>query len=454
MPVIHTGSRLGRYEVHEYLGQGSLGPVFRGYDPSSGSVAVKVLESLSEEGWSRFRTLAPALAALRHPNLVSVLDFGELGDEAYLILEYVQGGSLASRIRGGTLGRDGALWLLREAAAGVDHAHRSGFVHGDLHPGQILLGPDDHAFVADVGMGWLRRVSPAAPDAPPVDPAYSAPEQLHGDEPTTASDCYAFATIVYWLLVGRTPFAGRPEEVLRARLRSEPPPPSSSRPELGRRTDQVVLRGLAREPGARWQTCTQLIEALAEALRQDAAPTFAVGTVPPRRRPWPWALAGAALAALLAGALLTVFFRPTPSPSAVLQLSASVVPAGGSLVVSADHLPADQVGTIELTSDPVQIGVFQADGNGHVQRQVTVPAGTSPGSHRLSLCWQGRCPLGAPLTVTVPPSPTPSPLPSPTTTASPGPSPTSTPSPTPRPSPVTPTPLSPSPTPTAGGATP
>ncbi|HZV49415.1 MAG TPA: serine/threonine-protein kinase [Candidatus Dormibacteraeota bacterium] len=448
MPVIHTGSRLGRYEVHEYLGQGSLGPVFRGYDPTSGSVAVKVLESLSEEGWARFRALAPALAALRHPNLVSVLNFGELGGEAYLVLEYVQGGSLASRMRGGTLGQKGALWVLRGAAAGIDHAHRSGFVHGDLHPGQVLLGPDDHPFVGDVGMGWLRRVSPTAPDAPAIAPAYLAPEQVHGGEPTTASDCYAFAAIVYWLLVGRTPFEGHPEEVLRARLRSDPPPPSAVRPELGRRTDQVVLRGLAREPGARWQTCTQLIEALEEALRQDAAPAFVMGAFPRRRRPWPWALVGATLAALVAGGLVYFFYLSGGrSPTVGLQLSASVVPAGGSLTVSADHLPAGQVGTIDLSSDPVQVGVFQADPSGNVRQRVTVPADTTPGGHLLSLCWQGRCPVGAPLTVTAaPPSPAPSPSPSPTPAITPPPSPTPIVSATPSPSPLTPAPPTPGPT--------
>jgi serine/threonine protein kinase len=457
MPVIHTGSRLGRYEVHEYLGQGSLGPVFRGYDPSSGSVAVKVLESLSEEGWSRFRALAPALVTLRHPNLVSVLDFGEVGEEAYLVLEYVQGGSLTSRMRGGTLGREGALWVLRGAAAGIDHAHRAGFVHGNLRPEQILLGPDDHPFVSDVGMGWVRRVSPTAPDAPPIGPAYLAPEQVRGAEPTSASDAYALAAIVYWLLAGRTPFEGRPEEVLRAQLRAEPLPPSAIRPELGRRTDQVILRGLAKEPGARWQTCMQLVEALEEALRQDATPTFVVGMAPSRRRWWPWALIGGALAALAVGTLLYLYLsgslasRPT---SASLQLSSSVVPAGGSLTVSASHLPPNQVGTIDLSSDPVQIGAFQADRFGELQEQVTIPADTPPGNHLLSLCWQARCPVSAPLTVTaVPSSPTPSPTPTATPLPTLRPSPTPTASPTSSPPPETPTPtsLAPTPTPTTSG---
>ncbi len=454
MPVIHTGSRLGRYEVHEYLGQGALGPVFRGYDPTSGSVAVKVLESLSEEGWSRFRALAPALVTLRHPNLVSVLDFGEVGGEAYLILEYVQGGSLASRMRGGTLGREGALWVLRGAAAGIDYAHRGGFVHGDLRPEQILLGPDDHPFVSDVGMGWLRRVSPTAPDAPPIGPAYLAPEQVRGAEPTTASDCYAFAAVVYWLLTGRPPFLGRPEDVLRDQLHTAPPPPSMTKPELGRRTDQVLLRGLAKEPAARWQTCTQLVEALEDALRQDAAPAFVVGTTPPRGRRWPWALVGGGLAALVVSTLLYFYLASRPSVVS-LQLSTSMVPAGGSLTVSATHLPPGQVGTIELSSDPVRIGTFQADQYGDLQQQVTVPADTSPGSHLLSLCWQGRCPVSAPLTVTAvspPLTPLPTPTATPTPTPTPSPSPTSTASPTPRPSPATPTPVSPTLNPTVSSS--
>src|SRR5207302_5184360 len=139
---VGVGTRLGRYVVQEYVGQGALGPVFRGFDPAVGSVSVKVLSALAEPAAvDRFRVVAPQLVTLRHPNLASVLDYGEHEETPYLIVEYVAGGTLADRMRSPAVSQLGVVSVLEGAAAGIDQAHRGGFVHGALSPRQILLGP-------------------------------------------------------------------------------------------------------------------------------------------------------------------------------------------------------------------------------------------------------------------------------------------------------------------------
>jgi serine/threonine-protein kinase len=418
--------------VQEYVGQGAFGPVYRGFDPSVGSVAVKVLSSLSAPAAvDRFRVVAPQLVTLRHPNLASVLEYGEHEGTPYLIVEYVAGGTLADRMRSPAVSQLGVVSLLEGAAAGIDQAHRTGFVHGALGPRQILLGPDDHPFVTDFGLAPLRREAEAQV-AGPAEMAYLAPEQVSTGTATAASDRYAFAAIAYHLLTGRAPFDdfadGR-----EALLNLEPPPPSRRNPALGPATDAVLLRGLAKEPGARWQTCTQMTEALAEALRRDGpAAVVAPVAVPAARRrsPWPWIAGAVVVVALIAAAVLLWLANQPKAPG--ITLSSSTVRAGDPVTVSANHLPASQVGTIELQSASVQVGTFQADQNGNALQQVTIPASTSPGDHLLTLCWNGSCPASARLAVTER-APTPSPTPSPTPTRIPTPVPTPIPTPTPPP---------------------
>ena len=402
-----------------------MGPVYRAYEPTAGSVAVKVLQDLTDvESKERFRGLAPRLTALRHPNLVSVLEDGEHDGVPFLIVEYVEGGSLADRRRQGRISRQGVLWILRGAAAGVDHAHAGGLVHGDLQPRQVLLGPDDHPFVSDVGLASLSRPGRPADGAP----EYLAPEQVGGGEATAAADRYAFATIAYELLVGRTPFEGDADEVLDAQLRTAPPSPSRPNRSLGPATDEVLLRVLAKEPAARWPSCRQMVEALSAALSRDVG-RAAGAPGGARRGPWPLLVAvGVLLVAAIAGVAIWLATQQKPIG---ITLSSSSVRAGDQVTVSANHLPASQLGTVELQSGRAQLAVFQADQYGNVQVQVRVPEDTSPGDHLLSLCWSGTCPAGARLTVTErPPSPTATPTPTPTPSPTPSPTPTPTRSPT------------------------
>src|ERR1700730_12197937 len=119
---VETGSRLGQFLVHEYVGQGDLGRVYRADEPNAGSVSIKMLRGLADpDVKERFLRLAPRLVGLGHPNLARVLEFGEHSDVPYLVLQHVDGGSLADRIKSSSIDPSTALSMLRGVAAGIDH---------------------------------------------------------------------------------------------------------------------------------------------------------------------------------------------------------------------------------------------------------------------------------------------------------------------------------------------
>jgi len=406
--AVEAGTRVGRFVIHEYLGQGDLGLLFRARGPNASSVAIKILRSLSgARVRARFVVLARRLGGLRHPNMVSVLDFGEYDDAPYLVLQYVSGGSLADLLRYSSISQPAALWVLRGIAAGIDHAHHSGLVHGALKPQQVVLDDNDHPMVTDFGLTPLRWPRPdgVTVAVPQRNADYTAPELLAGGQPTSSADRYAYATIAYQLLTGRTPFLGEPHDVMNAQLDAEPPPPSSVNPALNAELDAVLLRGLAKDPRARWQSCGEMVEALAGAV-SPAGPSFSVPrddppARPPRSAPRPagpapgrppgWRLGLAALAgaALLVGA--TVAWVAGQPRVVTILLSASAVHVGESFEVTATNVPAHQTGMIELHSDPEQIGTFKADQDGAVRVEVMVPEDTPAGQHVVTLCWEDGC---------------------------------------------------------------
>src|SRR3981081_656923 len=159
---IRPGTVVDRYEVQEYLGLTAAGPAYRGYDRShSRSVTIVGLEDLSSpETRERFTSEAPKLAALRHPNMVEVVGFGESQEVPYLVYDQVHGGSLPDLVRGRGLGRDEAVHLLGGIAGAVDEAHRAGVLHGDLEPSNVLLSASGEPLVTGFGVAPLLPREP------------------------------------------------------------------------------------------------------------------------------------------------------------------------------------------------------------------------------------------------------------------------------------------------------
>lgn len=266
--AVEAGTLVDTFLVSEYIGHGRLGAVYRACDSSTGWVAVKVLHRLSDPASRQsFAELAPELIKVTHTNLVRLHGHGERDGVPYLIEEYVQGETLADRFHRATVRRQAIVQILRGVAAGLDHAHGHGLLHGNLRPAQILLRAyDQQPVITDVGLAAMRRAQGMVIGAADGIAEYLAPEQVRGGRVTDASDRYALAAIAYQLLVDRPPFEGELEAVLAAHVSATPKPPSQRNRTLPAALDEVLIRGLARDPAARWPSCTDMVTATALAL--------------------------------------------------------------------------------------------------------------------------------------------------------------------------------------------
>jgi serine/threonine protein kinase len=450
-----------------------MGLVYRAYHVQlQRTGAVKVLQGLAPDPdtTSRFRHEAQAIAQMRHPNIVNVYDFGEHDGVPYMIIEYVPGGSLANRLANGPLDIATALKYLRGIAAGLDHAHALGIVHRDVKPANVLLEKDDTPVLADFGLAKLLQGSSlkSMTGVTTGTPAYMAPEQVTGTKVGPAADRYALATIAYEMLTGVIPFDGDGlMELLYAHVHREPPPPSTRNKTLGPRVDAVIMRGLAKDPGARWESCTAMIDALDAALTRRPEPAVTRTVVMAPAAPAATAFSEAAVEApsymdteqqsdpiavaypspppvrarrshrgrnaiLIAAALIVLLIIGIAGylsgrPSLIVSVTPSTVAAGDSVLLSASNLPANQTGEIRMHS-AVQVFPFRADSYGNVRQYITVPRDAGIGGHTVQVCWASSCRLTAILHVL---EPAPLVTPSPSTTASPtaSPNPGATPSP-------------------------
>ncbi len=476
-----------------------MGVVYRAYHVQlERTGAVKVLQGLAPDtdSTARFRHEAQAIAQMRHPNIVNVFDFGEYEGTPYMIIEYVPGGSLASRMKQGSMDTASALKYLRGMAAGLDYAHSLGIVHRDVKPANVLLEKDESPVIADFGLVKLMQSTSlrSMTGVTTGTPAYMSPEQVTGSKVGPPADRYSLATIAYEMLTGSIPFDGEGlMEVLYAQVHRDPPLPSARNSSLSPQVDAVVMRGLAKDPAARWESCTAFVDALAAALVAKAEPGVArtvmmapavASTIPlaspaagapvaiaPRvdavnpsatvAVPYPApaqpvakkksrkglfaAIAAAVLVVLLILGLIVIAATPT------LSLSSSTVRAGDTVVVNASHLPANQIGEIQLLS-VVHTFPFHANSSGNVSVPIVVPRTIGAGDHTVRLCWSSSCRASKTLHVIEPVAfVTPAPGSTPSTAPGASPTPGSTPvagtSPSPHPSPIASPIASPIPTP-------
>ena len=308
-----------RYRNPELIARGGMGEVYRAEDADLARVvAVKLLAGRfadNEAIRGRFTREALAVARLSHaPSTVTIFDVGEHGGRPYIVMEYLAGGSLADRLE-----RDGAqpvgrvLEWLGQAAAALDAAHSNGIVHRDVKPANLLLDDHERVKVADFGVASAADLGSHTETGTVVGTAgYLAPEQARGERATPASDLYALAVVAFELLTGRRPFERESSTAeAMAHVSAPIPPASDSNPQLPRELDDVLARGLAKEPEHRFATAADFVDALRDALDREAGTTrvAAIAPVPParsrRRMPLLLLLLGAALVAgVLAAALL------------------------------------------------------------------------------------------------------------------------------------------------------
>ena len=266
-----VGYTLGGYRIEEEIGQGKAARVYRAYQAQLDRwVALKVLKTSNagdQEFLARFRREARAIAALRHPNILTIYDYGEEGGYAYIVMEHVPGGPLRVRLTGQPLEWPDAATLIIPVGRALAYAHSRGIVHRDVKPANILLANADWPLLADFGL--VKVVGgPGTITQPGVSigtPTYFSPEQAAGDEVDHRSDIYSLGILLFEVLTGHLPFeGGTPFEAMIRRLREPPIPPRHLNPLITPQLQDITLRALAREPEERYPTMQAMVDELAK----------------------------------------------------------------------------------------------------------------------------------------------------------------------------------------------
>jgi len=281
MAAILTGTTLGGYIIHEELGQGGMATVYRARQLSMDrDVAIKVLpEQFTAQvpSLERFRQEAAIVARLEHRAIVPVHDFGEHEGVPYLVMRYMDGGSVDDLLADGPLAPERALAILDQIGPALDYAHREGVLHRDLKPSNILLDANGDAFLTDFGIARILRSTnkPLTTSGVVGTPSYMSPEQAQGHELDGRSDVYALGVVVFELLTGRRPFEGEtPYSVAVKHVTEAPPSPCGINPRLPQTVEAVLFRALAKDRAQRYQTAAELAAALTQVFR--AAPAIPV----------------------------------------------------------------------------------------------------------------------------------------------------------------------------------
>src|SRR5579864_9387740 len=277
--AILLGKRLGPYEILSAIGAGGMGEVYRARDTRLDRiVAIKVLPTHlanRSELRERFEREARTIASLNHPHICTLFDIGQQDGIEFLVMEYIEGETLAQRLAKGPLPLEQVLRYAIEIADALDKAHRKGITHRDLKPGNIMLTKSGTKLL-DFGLAKLaQEAAPVTSDSqlPTMkDPItaqgtilgtlqYMAPEQVEGkmDQIDARTDIFAFGVVVYEMATGKKAFEGKTQASLIAKiLETDPPPLSSLQPMTPPALDRVVKRCLAKEPDDRWQSARDL----------------------------------------------------------------------------------------------------------------------------------------------------------------------------------------------------
>ena len=268
-----VGQRLGQYQVLELIGQGGMARVYKGYQPSlQRYVAIKVIPAQVDNSpdntfVKRFTTEARLVARLTHPNIVPIHDYGEDKAWAFIVMEYIAGGTLRERIieaeaQHTRLDLPLVLDLLSQAAMALDCAHRNSVVHRDVKPGNMLLRTEDHLLLSDFGIAAILEANQnlTRTGASVGTPQYMAPEQgTPGGVVDARTDIYALGIVLFQCVTGRLPFnADAPVGIIYKQIHEQPPRPAVLVPGLPPLIEQIILRAMAKDPRARYQDAREM----------------------------------------------------------------------------------------------------------------------------------------------------------------------------------------------------
>jgi eukaryotic-like serine/threonine-protein kinase len=373
--TLSPGTRLGPYEILAPLGAGGMGEVWRARDTRlDREVAIKVLPegfAQNEQFRARFEREAKTISSLNHPNICTLHDIGHDGGLHYLVMELIDGESLADRLARGPLPLDQVIRYGGQIADALGRAHRQGIVHRDLKPGNIMI---TKAGAKLLDFGLARPGSESQPaqgmtemptQAKPLTAEgtilgtfqYMAPEQLEGVEADARTDIFALGTVLYEMATGKRAFDGKTKTSLIAAIVAAQPPPISSVLTMSpAMLDRIVKKCLEKDPDDRWQSAYDVASEL-RWIEDDKASAARETT----RSSVGWLGIGfAAALALVVGSLVTWWLVPrgvAPASTRVLQASIEPPPVGGFAFIG------DYAGTPVLSPDGTKV-VFSAVGEG------------------------------------------------------------------------------------------
>jgi len=359
--TLAAGTRLGSYEILNPIGAGGMGEVYRARDTRLDRVvAIKVLSSHLADApdlQERFEREARAVAALNHPHICTLHDVGRQDGTAFLVMEHLEGETLATRLEKGALPVDQALQYAIHIADALDKAHSAGIVHRDLKPANIMLVKTgaklldfglakSTASVAPAGLSMLATTPPGLTAQGSILGTfqYMAPEQLEGNEADTRTDVFAFGLVLYEMLTGRRAFEGKSQaNLIAAIMHLQPPAPSTIAPLTPSALDPIVRKCLEKDPHERWQSAKDLRDTLEWCGSGRLTATGIANPVRSRTRALivAWTTAAVALTAalLLAGMRLYESRPPAPEP---VRFSVAALP-GTTFLTPTAVTPANQM---------------------------------------------------------------------------------------------------------------
>jgi tRNA A-37 threonylcarbamoyl transferase component Bud32 len=347
------GRTIGKYRIVEHLGRGGMAEVYKAYQPNLDRyVAVKMMHTFlsdEKEFLARFEREAKAVATLRHPNIVQVYDFDVEGGVYYMVMEYISGESLKTRMQtlegnGEWISLDDAARITLAVGSALKYAHERGMVHRDVKPANVMITLDGQVILTDFGIAKIVSASNLTASGAMVGtPSYMAPEQGMGQPGDERSDIYSLGVMLYQLVLERLPFdADTPLAVVLKHINDPLPLPKVLKPDLSDDVSQVILKALAKDPKDRYQKVSNLTADLRKAMGlspEDSHPDAA--------RSSGIKLAGATMVGRVEGSVTP---PPRPAPAVTAQeKSGTLAAAPKTVVASAAAIPA----TVSATTVPV-----------------------------------------------------------------------------------------------------